>query len=99
MGMLDQVLSALRRHERELQDRGVLHAAVFGSVARGEERPDSDVDILVTLDARRRIGLFAYAGIARRLGEIVGRPVDMADSEALRPILRQEVEQDRAEAF
>jgi hypothetical protein len=39
-------LATLRRHENALRSHGVAHAAVFGSVARGENRPDSDLDIL-----------------------------------------------------
>jgi predicted nucleotidyltransferase len=47
---LDGVLDTLRSHEGELRDLGVSHAAVFGSVARGEAKGTSDVDVLVDLD-------------------------------------------------
>jgi predicted nucleotidyltransferase len=50
MGSLDTVLETLRAHEGELRRLGMSHAAVFGSVARGEARMDSDVDVLVELD-------------------------------------------------
>jgi len=59
--VLDDVLETLRNHERELRLLGVSHAAVFGSVARGEARPDSDVDVLVELDEGRPMGIFEYA--------------------------------------
>jgi predicted nucleotidyltransferase len=49
-GPLDNVIDALRSHEGELRRFGVSHASVFGSVARGEARADSDVDVLVELD-------------------------------------------------
>jgi predicted nucleotidyltransferase len=42
---LQDALATLRRHESALRERGVAHAAVFGSVVRGDDRPDSDVDI------------------------------------------------------
>jgi len=43
----DSIIETLREHMDEIRRHGVAHLAVFGSVARGEERPDSDVDILV----------------------------------------------------
>ena len=60
---LPDVLSTLLLHEAELRGRGVCHAAVFGSVARGEVRPDSDVDVLVDLDPLQPMGLFEYARV------------------------------------
>ncbi len=45
----DEVITILRQHEPTLRERGVLHAALFRSVARGDARPDSDVDIMIEL--------------------------------------------------
>jgi hypothetical protein len=53
-------------------------SAVFGSVARGEAGPESDVDILVEFAPDARIGLFAFARLQRRLSEILGPSVDVA---------------------
>ncbi|MGC2639527.1 MAG: nucleotidyltransferase domain-containing protein [Acidobacteriaceae bacterium] len=55
---LESVLHTLRTHEGELRRHGVAHAAVFGSVARGEATDASDVDVLVELDDARPIGIF-----------------------------------------
>ena len=55
-GVLDDVLQTLRDHEYELKRMGASHAAVFGSVARGEAKPSSDIDVLVDLDPERRPG-------------------------------------------
>ncbi|HYE48957.1 MAG TPA: nucleotidyltransferase domain-containing protein [Azospirillaceae bacterium] len=96
---LDDVLSRLRSHAAELRSRGVAHAAVFGSLARGEAGPDSDVDVLVTLAPDARLGLIGYAALGRRLGEIVGGPVDMVNRRALRPRLRPEIEREAVDAF
>ncbi|SPF38963.1 hypothetical protein SBA4_2270012 [Candidatus Sulfopaludibacter sp. SbA4] len=60
-GALDTVLEALRAHEPELRRFGVSQASVFGSVARGEARADSGVDVLVELDQNRPMGIFEYA--------------------------------------
>ncbi|MGA2590504.1 MAG: nucleotidyltransferase domain-containing protein [Bryobacteraceae bacterium] len=52
-GTLDHLLDTLRTHESELRRLGVSHAAVFGSIARGEASVDSDIDVLVELDQDR----------------------------------------------
>jgi uncharacterized protein len=96
---LQDVLETLRRHKDELRRRGVAHAAVFGSVARGEATDASDVDVLVDLDPTRPIGVFAYAGIGLFLGDVLGREVDLVDREVLRPRFRAAVLRDAVEAF
>ena len=62
----------------------VKKAWIFGSYARGEERPDSDVDILVEFDHSTPIGLFAYAQIWRDLKTRLGREVDLVEEGTLR---------------
>ena len=63
----------------------VLKAWLFGSFARGEEREDSDVDILVKFDRTLPIGLFAYVRMNRELEERLGRKVDLVEEGTLRP--------------
>ncbi len=63
----------------------VLKAWLFGSFARGEEREDSDVDILVKFDRTLPIGLFAYVRMNRELEEKLGRKVDLVEEGTLRP--------------
>lgn len=63
----------------------VLRAWLFGSYARGEETPDSDVDILVEFDHSSPIGLFAYARMWRELKERLGRDVDLVEEGTLKP--------------
>jgi predicted nucleotidyltransferase len=53
-------------------------AEIFGSVSRGEDTPNSDVDILVDLDPKLVDDLFAYSRVQRTLQNLVGRPVDIA---------------------
>jgi uncharacterized protein len=53
-----EVIETSRRHQAEPHRRGVRHAALFGSLARGEARPDSDIDILLELDPDAPISLF-----------------------------------------
>jgi predicted nucleotidyltransferase len=73
----------------ELRALGVLEISIFGSVARGEAGPDSDVDVLVELGPG--IGLFQYIGIQDRLAEILGRPVDMATPGGLKPRIKDRI--------
>lgn len=63
----------------------VLKAWIFGSFARGEERDDSDVDLLVKFDRSLPIGLFAYLRMHRELEEKLGRKVDLVEEGTLRP--------------
>jgi predicted nucleotidyltransferase len=65
--------------------QGVLHASLFGSVARGEDVPESDIDIILDLDPERQIGLFAFVGIQEFLEAALERDVDLGTSDSLRP--------------
>lgn len=76
-----------------------MHVAVFGSVARDEDRADSDVDLLVDLTPDLAKDFFAYAGVAADLEEIVGRDVDVAQRERLRPHVRPNAEAQAVYAF
>jgi uncharacterized protein len=62
---------------------------VYGSVARGEAHQDSDVDVLVEFD--RTPDLFELAALKERLAEILGRPVDLATPQGLKPRLRDRI--------
>ncbi len=66
----EQVIATLCAHEQELPQRGVLHASLFGSVARDEATPASDIDILVELAPDAPIGLFEYVGITQYLSDL-----------------------------
>ncbi|MDR3449974.1 MAG: nucleotidyltransferase domain-containing protein, partial [Alphaproteobacteria bacterium] len=58
----DEIIEKLREHQADLRAQGVAHAALFGSIARGDDRPDSDIDILVDLDPAIVVTIFDYAG-------------------------------------
>ncbi len=72
----------------------VLKAWLFGSFSRGEEKPDSDVDILVVLDPSRPVGL-EFFGMYEDLKELLGRNVDLVTERSLASYARPSVEKDR----
>ena len=96
---LREVLEVLRAHEPELRRLGVRHASVFGSVARGEARPDSDIDVLVDLDPARPIGVFECARLKLHIGELVGGAGDVVNRKTLKLLLRESVLRDVVGAF
>ena len=71
---------------------GVAHLSVFGSVARGQEGPESDLDLLV--DVTPGVGLLGLGRLQEELEEIVGAPVDLVPSGHLKPDVRERVAQD-----
>ena len=73
----------------------VLKAWLFGSFARGEERPDSDVDILVMLDQDAHVGLFKLSGMHLELQDLLQKPVDLVTDKGLLPFARKNVEHDK----
>jgi predicted nucleotidyltransferase len=98
-GSLDSVLETLRNHENELRRLGVAHASVFGSVARGEARPDSDVDVLVELDENRPMGIFQYARLKLYVNEILDGAGGVVNRRTLKPLLRDSILNDAVHAF
>lgn len=70
---------------------GVLELSLFGSAAREEAGPDSDIDLLVVFDARSRIGLVGLGQLADELSELFGRPVDLVPKDGLKPSIEADV--------
>lgn len=87
--LLDSVIETLRLHREEIRGFGAVSLAVFGSVARGEARPDSDVDVLVKLE--RGVTLFGFVRLKNHLEELLGRSVDLVTPGGLREYMRAEV--------
>jgi predicted nucleotidyltransferase len=93
------ILDRLRENERALRARGVTHAALFGSVARDEPRPDSDIDIMVDLDPAIIVTMFDYAGLKDYIAGLFNSPVDVVDRQALKPRVRPKAAADAIYAF
>ena len=96
---LQHVLETLRAHEADLRRLGVAHAAVFGSVARGEAGAGSDIDVLVDLDENRSMGIFEYARMKLYINELLDYPSDVVNRRTLKPLLRSNILHDAVHAF
>jgi uncharacterized protein len=95
----EQVLARLREHEAELKAAGVVRLSLFGSTARDERRPDSDIDLMAAFDTARRISLLDVAGIELQLSEFLGLPVDLVEEGTLKPRVQRSVEAEALRAF
>lgn len=86
----DDALRILGEHHEELvREHHVLTLSIFGSVARDEAGPASDVDVLVEFD--RPVGLIAFAGLKLALEDWLGAKVDLATPSALHPHLKASI--------
>jgi len=98
-GDLQGALDILRAHEADLRSRGVAHAAVFGSVARGEASAESDIDVLVELDEHRAMGIFEYARLKLYIDGLFYRRTDVVNRRTLKPLLQASILHDSVHAF
>lgn len=96
---LAETLQILKNHQPELQRRGLIHVAVFGSVVRGEANVDSDIDILIEVDSSRAMGVFAYASLESYINGLLGGSADVVNRKTLKPLLQDAILRDAVHAF
>lgn len=84
-----ETIQLLQAHRQELTQLGVDSLALFGSVAKGEAHPKSDIDILVTFS--KPVGFFEFLEAKDYLEHLLGRPVDLVTEDALKPQLRENI--------
>lgn len=93
------VIARLREHESELRAAGVTHLSLFGSVARGDQCWQSDVDLMAEFDPGREYSLLDRVRMERRLAEILGAPVDLAPVRTLKDEVRERAASEALLAF
>jgi len=93
------IIDRLRENEAALRQRGVAHIALFGSRARGDERHDSDTDIMIEIDPDAHIGVWGYAGLKEYIATLFDGSVDVVDREALKPYIAPAATADVIYAF
>ena len=95
----EEILARLRENEAALRRRGVAHAALFGSRARGDQRPESDTDILIEFDPTARITVFDYAGLKNYIADLFEGRVDVVNRDGLKPYVKPAAIADAIYAF
>ncbi len=95
----DEVIEALRRSRMRLTNVGVVHAGVFGSMATGRARDDSDIDVLVMLKPDNSRTVYDLVEIERAVAEAVPAPIDVAIEDQLKPRLRDRILAEAVMAF
>jgi predicted nucleotidyltransferase len=98
--MYDQeIIAKLRENEAALRARGVTHAALFGSRARGDNRPDSDIDIMIEVDPAAPVGVYEYVALKDYIAGLFDGPVDVVSRDGLKPYVRPAATADAVYAF
>jgi len=96
---VEDVARSIRRIEPQLRAQGIKSLSLFGSVARGEATPESDVDVLIDVDPKAAFGLVEQAGAQIDLEKALGRRVDVVLRKSLRQELRKQALADSVKVF
>ncbi len=94
-----EILDRLRQNERALRARGVTHAALFGSRARGDDRPESDTDIMIEVDPEAHMSVYDYVGLKEHIASLFDGRVDVVNRDGLKPYVRPAATADAVYAF
>jgi predicted nucleotidyltransferase len=95
----EDIIERLRQNERALRARGVMHAALFGSRARGDQRPDSDTDIMIEIDPEAHVSVYDYVGVKDYIASLFEWRVDVVSRDGLKPYVRPAATADAIYAF
>jgi predicted nucleotidyltransferase len=95
----EQILAKIRENERAIRREGVLHLAIYGSRARGDQRPDSDLDVLIDVDPRGRFSLLNLCGVALLIEDATGIETQIVLCSSMTGKFRQRVADDEMAVF
>jgi uncharacterized protein len=93
------VIQTLRAYEPELKAAGIVHLRLFGSVARDESSPESDVDLMADFDGSKRFSLVTMAHLENRLTDILGIKVDLTPADSMKEDIRRQAVREAVLAF
>ena len=85
--------------EPELRRRGIRHLAIFGSIARGDDRPDSDIDLAIEIEDNHPFSIIRMEETRLLLQDTLARPVDLGEIATFRPQIRAAFERDHVPIF
>jgi uncharacterized protein len=94
-----RIIATLLENRAALESKGVLHAALFGSRARGDATEKSDIDIMIDLDPQNQIGVFEYVGLKEYIAGLFDVPVDVVNRNGLKPYVKPAVLADAIHVF
>jgi uncharacterized protein len=95
----DLIIRTLRDHEAELKAAGILHLRLFGSAARNQASPDSDVDLMAEFDSTRRLTLLHMVRMENQLSDLLGAKVDLARFDSMKEPVRRRALREAIHAF
>jgi uncharacterized protein len=94
-----RIIATLLENRASLESKGVKHAALFGSRARGDATETSDIDIMIDLDPENQIGVFEYVGLKEYIAGLFDVPVDVVNRNGLKPYVKPAVLADAIHVF
>jgi hypothetical protein len=94
-----EIIARLQENEPALRARGVTHAALFGSRARGDNRSNSDIDIMIEIAPDAPVGVWEYVAITQYISDLFPARVDVANRAKLKALVRPAAEREAVYAF
>jgi uncharacterized protein len=93
------IIAKLREHEPELKAAGIVRLSLFGSVARGDQTPQSDVDLMADFDKTKRYTLLTMGRLENRLADLLGTKVDLSAPDWMKDSVRKQALREAVVAF